>query len=117
MPYIKQEDRDRLAKDYIPRNVGELNYFLTVAIDYYWRTNGKNYQAINDVLGALDGASKEFYRRVAAPYEDTKIAENGDVYYAGNEGSTGQTAQGTPSAQPHSKRPTLPEVHRTDTGE
>ncbi|WP_439397023.1 DUF6899 family protein [Bradyrhizobium sp. PMVTL-01] len=35
---------------------------------------------MNDVLGALDGAKAEFYRRVAAPYEDAKIADSGDVY-------------------------------------
>jgi hypothetical protein len=39
-----------------------------------------SYQSINDVLGALEGAKLEFYRRIAAPYEDTKIQENGDVY-------------------------------------
>jgi hypothetical protein len=40
----------------------------------------KDYQAINDCLGALEGAKLELYRRVAAPYEDRKIQENGDVY-------------------------------------
>jgi hypothetical protein len=31
--------------------------------------------------GYQDGNVKqEFYRRVAMPYEDSKIAENGDVY-------------------------------------
>jgi hypothetical protein len=39
-----------------------------------------SYRTINDVLGALEGAKLEFYRRVAAPYEDQKIQENGDVY-------------------------------------
>jgi len=33
-----------------------------------------------DAIGALECAKLELYRRVAAPYEDTKIAENGDVY-------------------------------------
>jgi len=31
------------------------------------------------VLGCVDSASKEFYRRRIAPYEDKKIHENGDV--------------------------------------
>jgi len=31
-------------------------------------------------IGALDGARFEFYRRVAAPHEDQKCRENGDVY-------------------------------------
>jgi hypothetical protein len=41
--------------------------------------NGENYQHFNDVLGALEGAKLELYRRRIAPYEDTKIVENGDV--------------------------------------
>lgn len=32
------------------------------------------------VMGAFRCAQQEFYRRVAVPYEDSKIAENGDVY-------------------------------------
>jgi hypothetical protein len=41
---------------------------------------GKNYKHINEIIGVLECAKQEFYRRVAAPYEDTKIQENGDVY-------------------------------------
>lgn len=33
-----------------------------------------------DALGALECCKLEFYRRVAAPYEDSKIISNGDVY-------------------------------------
>jgi hypothetical protein len=40
-----------------------------------------NYQTCNDVMGALTGANMEFYRRFVADYEDTKIRDNGDVYY------------------------------------
>jgi len=82
MPYIKQFDREQLHNpDCIrePVNSGELNFLITLLIkDYY---NCKPcYQSINDIVGALEGAKLEFYRRVAAPYEDTKIKENGDVY-------------------------------------
>lgn len=83
MPYITQADRKRLGKSTIDGNkidtVGELNYTLTNIIWDYFSKRG-NYQAVNDVLGALEGAKLEFYRRVAAPYEDGKIKENGDVY-------------------------------------
>jgi hypothetical protein len=80
MPYINQNDRDRLEVGIRPpRTAGELNYLITTLIrDYY--TNDPNYQSINDIVGALEGAKLEFYRRVAAPYEDTKIIQNGDVY-------------------------------------
>ncbi len=31
-------------------------------------------------MGALEGSKLEFYRRIAAPYENKKMKENGDVY-------------------------------------
>jgi len=83
MPYIKQEDRERLDninfKDDI-ETPGELNYLVTQLVLTYIRKHGLNYQHVNDVVGALEGAKLEFYRRVAAGYEDVKIKENGDVY-------------------------------------
>lgn len=81
MPYIPQEDRVRLnEKSIIPNNVGELNYMITDLISHYFEAHGSRYQQINDVIGALEGAKLEFYRRVAVPYEESKIEENGDVY-------------------------------------
>ena len=38
------------------------------------------YQHVNDALGALEGAKLELYRRVAAPYENDKAVQHGDVY-------------------------------------
>lgn len=82
MPYIKQERRTDfdLLDTIHPKNPGELNYVITKLVIKYFEHNGANYQAINDVLGAAQGACLEFYRRKAAPYEDVKIQENGDVY-------------------------------------
>lgn len=79
MPYIDKDRRVDLIFEEA-ETPGELNYLLTVEIMSYIQTNGLSYQNINDVLGALDGASKEFYRRVAVPYEEEKIKANGDVY-------------------------------------
>lgn len=82
MPYIKKVIRDSLLKDtrwVIPTSAGELNYMITLLIHDYLRENGNNYQAMNDIIGALDGCKMEFYRRKVAPYEDIKIQENGDV--------------------------------------
>lgn len=78
MPYIPQYDRDRAAIH--PSKTGELNYALTVLCIQYFQEQGAGYTAINDVMGALEGAKLEFYRRVAVPYEDRKIEQNGDVY-------------------------------------
>ena len=77
MPYISE--MQRLTLD-VPTNAGELNYLLTCLILDYLALNGTKYQTINDVVGALEGCKLEFYRRLAAPYEDGKIIENGDVY-------------------------------------
>lgn len=82
MPYIKEENRNKLnCRDiFEPDTAGELNYCLTKYCLDYIKVKGKSYQSINDVVGALEGAKLEFYRRFAAPYEDLKIKENGDVY-------------------------------------
>ncbi len=78
MPYIKQEDYSRASVD--PETAGELNFKLTKACINYLEKNGLSYQNLNDCIGALEGAKAELQRRVVAPYEDAKIAENGDVY-------------------------------------
>lgn len=80
MPYIKDAVKSSIEGGSAPSNAGELNYVLTrVCLEYFYN-EGSRYQEINDILGALEGAKLEFYRRVAAPYEDVKREENGDVY-------------------------------------
>ena len=86
MPYIPTENRTRLynlLENYFrypgAENSGELNYILTIIINSYFKEHGSNYAAINDVVGALEGAKVEFQRRAVAPYEDKKIKENGDI--------------------------------------
>ena len=80
MPYITHLDKAALEEN-PAETPGELNYLVTELIKQYVRTKGLNYQTCNDVMGALEGAKAEFYRRVVGPYEDQKIEENGDVYY------------------------------------
>ena len=82
MPYIHKDDRLLLELNgpSSVKTAGELNFLITALCIEYLNTNGTNYQRINDIVGALEGAKLEFYRRVAAPYEDQKIKENGDVY-------------------------------------
>lgn len=61
---------------------GEFAYFLARVLDLRAR-DGKgtlSYRAIRECLGDLEAAKLEFYRRVAAPYEDLKLQQNGDVY-------------------------------------
>ena len=87
MPYITKNRRDyldtRLADTSIgppSQTAGELNFEITTLLLGYLETKGLSYQTINDIVGALEGAKLEFYARVARPYEDTKIQQNGDVY-------------------------------------
>jgi hypothetical protein len=80
MPYITQVAREFLASGGYIETSGELNYSFTQIIQQYVKDHGKSYARFNDVIGALEGAKAEFYRRVVAPYEDEKIKQNGDVY-------------------------------------
>lgn len=77
MPYIKQGDRDRITR---PSSVGELNYYITTLCKNYLDDHGERYQVYNDIIGALECAKLELYRRKVASYENLKIIENGDVY-------------------------------------
>jgi hypothetical protein len=50
-------------------------------VDKYLQSRGDlRYAHINEAVGALECAKLELYRRVAAPYEDEKMKESGDVY-------------------------------------
>lgn len=78
MPYIPQDLRADAMEN--PTCSGDLNFAITTLLISYASYHILSYAVINDVLGALEGAKAEFYRRVAVPYEDMKIEENGDVY-------------------------------------
>lgn len=74
MPYINADDRARLDKGGKPETAGELNYAITRLVDdYLIRKGGIRYAHLNEVIGALECAKLELYRRVAAPYEDKKL--------------------------------------------
>lgn len=79
MPYIKQEYRIELEDREI-ENPGELNFIITSLFDLYLEKNGLSYATINSIIGAVECAKMELYRRIAAPYENIKIKENGDAY-------------------------------------
>ncbi|MCC6610658.1 MAG: hypothetical protein IT515_13420 [Burkholderiales bacterium] len=81
MPYITADARARLDEGGTPETAGELNYAITRLVDdYLMQKGGVRYAHLNEVVGALECAKLELYRRVAAPYEDRKLAEAGDVY-------------------------------------
>ncbi len=88
MPYITQESRGlydaeiaalaEAVSDATPD--GDLTYIVSRLLVEWLQKRGLSYAAIADVVKVLETAKLEFYRRVAAPYEDGKAALNGDVY-------------------------------------
>ena len=81
MPYIKKEDRKKWEQltFIMPATAGELNYFIT-KLCLFFAGDKPNYAKYNEIIGVLECCKLEFYRRVLAKYEDTKIKENGDIY-------------------------------------
>lgn len=87
MPYIKQDDRVHfedainLAVNRLQQrdfNPGHLNFVLSQIV---WKMLGKNddYRQLSAIGGVLSDMRDEYFRRVMAPYEDGKIATNGDL--------------------------------------
>jgi ribosomal protein S3AE len=87
LPYIKSGNRNKyntILKELIetlralpPEEVdGELNYIVTKMLKEIYPLR---YFHINKAVGVLECIKLEYYRRVAAPYEDSKIQESGDV--------------------------------------
>lgn len=81
MPYITA-DQKNLVKRSGPHTSGQLNYAVTaICLKYLDNVGGAgHYNLLNDVVGALECAKAEFYRRLVSPYEDIKAHDNGDVY-------------------------------------
>ena len=87
LPYIKTDNRAKYnsvlrdltekLKALPPEEVdGELNYVITKLLKEIYPLR---YFHINKAIGVLECAKLEYYRRVAAPYENGKIQEAGDV--------------------------------------
>jgi hypothetical protein len=97
MPYIKAPLRheidgfiDRLASEIVAQAqrsedpgafAGLLNYACTrLALQIVRRQCGQmRYWLIAMITGIFKNISDEFYRRLAAPYEDKQMARSGDV--------------------------------------
>jgi hypothetical protein len=84
MPYIKQTRREELLSKMqdlllVKKNQGDLNYIISKILHSHLLSNGCNYATCNDIIGVLECAKLEFYRKIVSPYEDTKILENGDL--------------------------------------
>lgn len=80
MPYVDEASKESV-RHIGPRTAGQLNWWITMTILEYAFEEKLSYQRINDVMGVLESAKAEFYRRIAVPYEQQKIVQNGDVYH------------------------------------
>ena len=94
MPYIKQRDR-KLFDDTLEELIGRLsacpepgnvNYVISRILlglceesTPVYNSREANYSKYNELIGVLECAKLELYRRQITPYEDKKILENGDV--------------------------------------
>lgn len=94
MPYIKEEARvfldecienmtqcltegNKLTDDEFLTVLGEINYCFSRILS---GSMGKiSYSKIAMITGVLENIKQEFYRRIAEPYENKKIIENGDI--------------------------------------
>lgn len=91
MPYIKLDSRieilpeidalvdsiKELTKGDLISTDGILNYTITkMLIELY---PDARYHDYNEIIGMLECCKLEFYRKMAAPYEDLKEIENGSV--------------------------------------
>lgn len=95
MPYIIEQKRQQLdsAIDQLHRELvnlelddennnmeGNLNYIVTrLLMMVYGNWQSINYAAVNSALGVLEAVKQEFYRKIAAPYENQKEFDNGPV--------------------------------------
>jgi hypothetical protein len=85
MPYIDEKTRIWMSNGVKPLSPGELNYKITELCTTYLKAKNYkgghwDYRRVNEIMGALECAKQEFYRRVAVPYENEKCLKNGDVY-------------------------------------
>jgi len=94
MPYISKSQRevvdadiDRLVQtmksvpDFSNNKAGILNYIISRICCEVIGNNKEDikYAKVNEVIGSLECTKLELYRRLAGPYEDLKIIQNGDL--------------------------------------
>ncbi len=78
MPYINSQDREKFEEDLknLSQNIisiGEMNYCISLLIsnfiDDVHNVEGKvSYHHYNELIGVLEFAKLELYRRLVAPY-------------------------------------------------
>lgn len=94
MPYIKVDRRNKIDKSIeqlaktlssnrenkqsLEEILGDINYSFSRILAILMEK--PNYNKVAMITGVLENIKQEFYRRIATPYENQKIEENGDVH-------------------------------------
>lgn len=68
---------DKLTNEDVMALAGVLNYCISRMMANI--TGDVSYSKIAIITGVLENVKQEFYRRLAASYEDKKITQNGDI--------------------------------------
>lgn len=61
----------------LKNHLGRINYAFSRVLAGLM--DKPSYNKIAMITGVLENIKQEFYRRIASPYEDKKIVENGDI--------------------------------------
>jgi hypothetical protein len=102
MPYIKEEDRrifdthiddiifilkcsldgeicqqQNLSDQQTMMLLGKINYCFSRILSGVM--GDVSYSKVAMITGVMENIKQEYYRRIASPYEDKKILENGDI--------------------------------------
>ena len=80
MPYVKPERRSSKIGEFATDTAGDLNYHITRACQAFAGHHGASYETYNRIIGVLECAKLEYYRRAVAVHEDAAIKKNGDIY-------------------------------------
>ena len=88
-PYIKRERRlllkqiglDKFLNNLFCQTIseGELNFIITRLLHRWIVEKGESYAEYNKLVGVLECAKLELYRKLIANYEDKKCEENGEI--------------------------------------
>ena len=84
MPYIKPERR-ALFDSHLEacateiEGEGDLNYCIYKLSSLLIGRIGESYDKLSMCSSAMEHAKLEWYRKRLSPYEDRKIADNGDI--------------------------------------
>ena len=59
-------------------NPGDVNYVIYRILLGWWK-HERRYHTICNIMGTLSSVTQEFYRKIAAPYEDQAENKNGPI--------------------------------------